>query len=168
MIGKADKVMLLGQIGVGKSSLAHRLVFNRFESTYKPTIGVDVYRYQPEDGPSQRAPMIVWDSDGNLGDAMFKHVYLKEASAAIVIGDVTRSETIEQMVSTAAAFRTALPGRVTCFIVNKMDLTSGATVELPEALTSSESLLFYTSALTGENVTQAFAATSDAIARRTR
>ena len=168
MIGTADKVMLLGQIGVGKSSLAHRLVFDRFESTYKPTIGVDVYRYQPEDGASPRAPMIVWDSDGNLGDAMFKHVYLKEASAAIVIGDITRSETIEQMVSTAAAFRASLPGRVTCFIVNKIDLTNGAGVELPEALTLDESMLFYTSALTGENVQQAFAATSDAIARRTR
>lgn len=168
MIGKADKVMLLGQIGVGKSSLAHRLVFNRFEQTYKPTIGVDVYRYQPDDGPAQRAPMIVWDSDGNLGDAMFKHVYLKEASAAIVIGDITRSETIEQMARTASAFRETLPGRVTCFIVNKIDLANGTHVTLPDALTSDSTMLFYTSALTGENVKKAFAATSDAIARRTR
>ena len=41
----AYKVMLLGQIGVGKSSIAQRLVFDRFESSYKPTMGVDVYRY---------------------------------------------------------------------------------------------------------------------------
>ena len=39
------KVMLLGDIGVGKSSLARRLVFDHFETDYKTTIGVDVLTY---------------------------------------------------------------------------------------------------------------------------
>ncbi len=34
--------MLLGDIGVGKTSLVRRLVFNCFEHDYKATIGVDV------------------------------------------------------------------------------------------------------------------------------
>ena len=35
----ARKVMLLGEIGVGKSSIVERLVFDRFDLEYKPTIG---------------------------------------------------------------------------------------------------------------------------------
>lgn len=36
------KIMLLGPIGVGKTSLLRRLAFDRFESDYKTTIGVDI------------------------------------------------------------------------------------------------------------------------------
>ncbi len=51
------KVMLLGEIGVGKSSLARRLVEGVFDATYIPTIGVDVHRYalpEPIDGETVR------------------------------------------------------------------------------------------------------------------
>jgi GTPase SAR1 family protein len=49
----ARKIMLLGEIGVGKSSIARRLVFDRFEGDYKPTIGVDVYSYDVDDGAGE-------------------------------------------------------------------------------------------------------------------
>ena len=49
----AQKIMLLGEIGVGKSSIAQRLVFNRFGTDYKPTLGVDVYTYEIET-PTER------------------------------------------------------------------------------------------------------------------
>ena len=51
----ARKVMLLGEIGVGKSSLVKRLVFDRFETDYKPTLGVDVYRYEVPAGGDRPA-----------------------------------------------------------------------------------------------------------------
>jgi GTPase SAR1 family protein len=160
----AYKVMLLGQIGVGKSSIAQRLVFDRFDTSYKPTIGVDVYRYEAKTIEAEPVPMIVWDSDGNLGDAMFRHVYLKEASAALIIGDVTRNETIEAMPAIAAAFRERLPGRCVCYLVNKSDLSPPT--PLQGELARDDTLLFHTSALTGENVTRAFAETARAIVRR--
>ena len=67
----AHKVMLLGEIGVGKSSLARRLVFDKFSRDYKPTIGVEVYRYDvPADPASPATSLILWDTDGNFGDAI--------------------------------------------------------------------------------------------------
>lgn len=165
MTATAQKIMLLGQIGVGKSSLAQRLVFNRFETTYKPTIGVDVYRYDASEDAT--APMIVWDSDGNLGDAMFRHVYLKEAAAAIIIADCTRPDTIASLYDIATAFHERLPGRIVCFILNKIDLLpSSDDIALPVELTKRGALLFRTSAMTGANVKQAFSETARAIARR--
>lgn len=162
----AYKVMLLGQIGVGKSSIAQRLVFDRFESSYKPTIGVDVYSYEVE-ADNHTIPMIVWDSDGNLGDAMFRHVYLKEASAALVVGDISRHDTIEAMPAIAAAFRERLPGRSVAFLVNKMDLSGDATL-LDSDLAREGEPVFRTSALTGDNVKRAFAETAKAIVRRSQ
>lgn len=167
MKATAYKVMLLGQIGVGKSSIAQRLVFDKFEATYKPTIGVDVYRYEVETG-DRKVPMIVWDSDGNLGEAMFRHVYLKEASAAMIVGDITRQDTIEAMPAIAAAFRARLPGRCVAFIVNKTDLFSGSTSPLDSALANERDPVFRTSAMTGDNVKRAFAETALAIVRRSQ
>ncbi|MCB1484942.1 MAG: hypothetical protein KDJ17_08635, partial [Hyphomicrobiaceae bacterium] len=57
----ARKVMLLGEIGVGKSSLARRLVFDKFEFDYKPTIGVDIYRYEaPASATRPATTLIIW------------------------------------------------------------------------------------------------------------
>lgn len=165
----AHKVMLLGEIGVGKSSIAQRLVFDRFEASYKPTIGVDVYRYDLQNSTGGKPiRLILWDSDGNLGDAIFKHIYLKEASAAIIIGDVTRAETINAMPQIARSFRDRLPGRCVTFIVNKMDLARDEPSELPEDLNKASMPLFRTSALSGDNVRQAFEATAAAVVRAAR
>jgi small GTP-binding protein len=162
------KVMLLGEIGVGKTSIVQRLVFDRFELSYKPTIGVDVYRYDVPPGPGRdQMSLIVWDTDGNFGEAIFKHVYLKQASAAIVIGDITRRDTLETMIRLGQGFREALPGRHVSFVLNKADLLgSTRSIELPDALVKFGIEPYLTSAKTGENVEKAFIEAADAISRR--
>lgn len=162
------KVMLLGEIGVGKSSLARRLVFDKFEFNYKPTIGVDIYRYEVPAGP-QRMPvtLIIWDTDGNFGDAIFRHIYMKEAAAALIVGDMSRPNTLDTMVNLAAGFTDAFPGRQTTFIVNKTDLIPDAELApLPPRLMQKGALLVRTSAKTGTNVVNAFIETADVIALR--
>lgn len=164
----ARKVMLLGEIGVGKSSLARRLVFDKFDFAYKPTIGVDVYRYEVPDSPSRpRMSLIIWDTDGNFGDAIFKHIYMKEAAAAMIVGDLARPETLETMAKLAEGFLEAFPGRHAGFIVNKTDIVANAdAVPLPALLTRHGVSLTRTSAKTGSNVARAFVETADTIARR--
>lgn len=163
------KLMLLGEIGVGKSSLARRLVFNKFEFDYKPTIGVDVYRYDVPDRPGRDAvSLIVWDTDGNFGEAIFKHIYMKEASGALIIADVTRPQTLETQHTLATGFNAAFPGRHIGFVVNKIDLADeGGVVPLPPFLTAPGTTLNKTSAKTGHDVEAAFINAADAIARRT-
>lgn len=164
----ARKVMLLGEIGVGKSSLARRLAFDKFDIDYKPTIGVDVYRYEVEATPERAAmSLIIWDTDGNFGDAIFKHIYMKQASAALIIGDIARATTLETMGSLADGFCEAFPGRHLGLIVNKTDLFSEPdAVPLPTALTRPGRSLIKTSAKTGHHVKTAFTNAADCIARR--
>lgn len=164
----ARKVMLLGEIGVGKSSLARRLVFNKFEFDYKPTIGVDVYRYDIAANEKRGAmSLILWDTDGNFGDAIFKHIYMKEAAAAVIIGDIVRPPTLETMVKLGQGFAEAFPGRHISYIVNKSDLSPDPNaVPLPAELTRQGQSLMRTSAKSGALVQNAFIDAADSIARR--
>lgn len=165
----ARKVMLLGDIGVGKSSLAQRLVFDRFEGTYKPTIGVDIYRYEvPACGDDALAmSLIVWDTDGNFGDAIFRHVYIRDAAAAMIVADQTRPETFDTAARLTEGFKAALPGRQVTILLNKDDLASDeACCSLPQALRTSALPIVRTSAKSGDNVQKAFHDTALAIQRR--
>jgi len=164
----ARKIMLLGEIGVGKSSIARRLVFDRFEGDYKPTIGVDVYSYDVEPGGAaagDSVKFVIWDTDGNFGEAILSHVYMKEAAAALIVGDVTRRSTLQPMVEMGNRFMEAMPGRYCAFLLNKSDLDNAAT-ELPPELVKSPIPMLRTSAKTGENVKDAFLKAADAIRRR--
>lgn len=164
--GTAHKVMLLGEIGVGKSSLAQRLLFNRFSREYKPTIGVEVYRYEvPEAIAGAPMSLILWDTDGNFGDAIFRHVYIKEAAAALIIGDPLRPETLDATVRLADGFAEVLPGRAVHYIVNKWDSVSPATAPvLPQGYAKRP--VMRASALSGEHVAEAFIEIARAIHRR--
>ena len=162
------KIMLLGDIGVGKSSIVQRLVFDRFDMVYKPTIGVDVYRYEVPSGPGRNAlSLIVWDTDGNLSDLIFRHVYMKAASAAMIVGDLTRRETLDTTLRLAKGFRDELPGRHISFLLNKRDLLNAPdAADIPKELGGDRRDVVRTSAKTGDNVQQAFIEAADAILRR--
>ncbi|MEL7049962.1 MAG: GTPase, partial [Pseudomonadota bacterium] len=108
----ARKVMLLGEIGVGKSSLVRRLTLNQFDMDYKPTLGVNIYTYDvPQSAMKDPPTLIIWDTDGNMSQSIFRHVYMREASAALIIGDATRPGSLDVMCELGEGFRDAFPGR---------------------------------------------------------
>lgn len=166
----AKKLLLLGEIGVGKTSLVRRLVHDELPTDYKATMGVDLYRYEIGGigaNGQQSLEIVVWDLDGNYGQSIFRHVYAKGASGALIIGDALRSSTLEHMARLAEGFQDAMPSRPFSLIVNKLDLISGPDPELlPETLRAVPVPLIWTSALTSHNVLTAFKQTSDAIIRR--
>lgn len=167
MISK--KLMLLGEIGVGKTSLVRRFVMNEFSLEYRPTMGVDIYRHRVgqmgADG-QQVVELVVWDIDGNFGQAIFRHVYSRGASAALIVGDLTRQQTIETMLNLATGFEETLPGRHYSFILNKSDACRAEDIQIPQAMTSSPGGVLTTSALTGANVETAFRSAAEAVLRR--
>lgn len=169
------KIMLLGDIGVGKSSIARRLAFNQFDPDYKPTLGVDIYSCELPHGPhgteqngatsDPEQRFILWDVDGNFGDSILSLVYIKNAAGALIIGDLTRSETLDTMLALGRSFMQAMPGRYCGLLLNKSDLML-PDVALPAALLDSQLPIERTSAKTGDNVERAFLRAADAIRRR--
>lgn len=164
------KVMLLGDIGVGKSSLARRFVFDRFESDYKTTLGVDVLTHDVDLGveaDNDRLRFVLWDTDGDFGARIFETVYLAGASAAIVVADATRPATLVKMAGLVARFEEMFPGRPVSAIVNKIDLLPGGLPRDGEGAGPANGVV-YTSAKTGEGVEGMFLALGRAIWRRSR
>jgi GTPase SAR1 family protein len=166
MISK--KIMLLGEMGVGKTSLVRRYVMNEFSRDYKPTMGVDIYRRKITglgEGGTQAVELVIWDIDGNFGQSIFKHVYSRGSSAALIVGDLTRAQTIDSMAELAQAFQENLPGRHFSLILNKSDACRMEDVSLPPSLSRYAAPLV-TSALDGSNVEAAFRQAAEAIYRR--
>lgn len=163
------KIMLLGNVGVGKTSIAKRLVFRTFGSgNYKGTVGSDVYQYIVEPSPLD-VPFVfsIWDTDGNYGETLFQSVYIRGAQAALIVGDLKRPKTLSSMVELARAFEANLPGRYACCVLNKADLLGeGEAPEIPEELTASGLPYIITSAATGDNIARTFHDAAATIARR--
>ncbi|MEQ8824984.1 MAG: Rab family GTPase [Filomicrobium sp.] len=163
------KLMLLGEIGVGKTSLVNRYVHGRFRTDYMPTLNVEIYTHNlPETDTRPALTLLIWDTDGNFGQTIFSSVYLKNASAALIVADVTRPTTIEAKDQLLKGWKNAMPGRPACILLNKSDLlgdTERSELGTAEAEHSSTPA-FLTSALSGDGVGDAFTAAADAIIRR--
>lgn len=164
------KIMILGEIGVGKTSLVRRFVLDELPTDYMPTMGVDIYRYTvPAAPPGQLVPveLVIWDIDGNYGQSIFRHVYSKGASGALIVGDITRRPTLELMVELAHGFQDALPGRHFSFVINKLDLVANPDeADIPDALRQTRQPMVWSSARTGNNVRRSFEMAAAAISRR--
>jgi small GTP-binding protein len=161
------KIMLLGDIGVGKTSLAKRLRFGKFDNDYKTTIGVDISTHELTlAGPEAiAAKLLIWDTDGDIGHHIFKSVYISGASGALVISDASRPPTIEKMFELAAAFLERLPGRSVRAVINKTDIVTPDLSGMDLRGLPPEQVLF-SSAKTGEGVEAAFSAIAADIYRR--
>lgn len=159
------KIMLLGEIGVGKTSIARRLVFDKFGDIYKATIGADILRYQVEP-PPQGIPFqfLIWDTDGSHGEAIFRQFHAQNAEAAMIVSDVMRPSTFDTMLAIGAMFAEVRPGRYFAHVLNKLDLTGGEPPpDMKGRLAAAKVPWFGTSAKTGSEVRTAFHSAANAI-----
>lgn len=163
--------MLLGDIGVGKTSLIRRLVLDRFEGTYKGTLGFDLYTFKLGGvGPTgdDTMPLVLWDTDGNVGANIFRYdMYMQGTSAVLIVADLTRPETIDSMFELERGFTAQYPGRHVACVLNKSDLVEEAQRDAVFRRIAEAGLsVMVTSAKTGDNVENAFRTAANAIIRR--
>jgi small GTP-binding protein len=165
------KIVLLGEMAVGKTSIVRRLTLDRFEGNYKGTIGHDIFTYRLGGlGPNKDEDMelVVWDTDGGLGAGVFhQDAAVKGARAVIIVGDVSRQRTLHTMAALAKSCDEHLPGRHVHLLFNKVDLLGeGADVTVPAELAAFQHPVVKTSALSGDNIKEAFFDAANSILRR--
>jgi small GTP-binding protein len=124
------KICLIGDFGVGKTSLIRRFVERQFSDSYLSSVGVKISRKNIVlENVNQRTlvQLIVWDLEGNNKFKQIGTKYLQGASAAIIVGDVTRPETLEHMTQYLEIFSFVNPQALIAVTFNKVDLVDEET-----------------------------------------
>lgn len=120
------KIVMLGDFGVGKTSLVRRYVLSEFSPDYQTTLGVNVYKFSDDvsaaDGSTCRINLIIWDIEGGIGSDRLLNSYLIGAAGAVIVADITRDDAGKSLLDFADRFQAAVPGRPMGFAFNKTDL----------------------------------------------
>ncbi|XP_078677918.1 E3 ubiquitin-protein ligase Midline-1-like isoform X2 [Branchiostoma floridae x Branchiostoma belcheri] len=149
------KIIMTGDPGVGKTSLAARFGNNRFDKDQKPTIGIEfVSKTAKVDGRIVKAQ--VWDTSGQQKYSAF----CPGALGAMVVYDITKKETFEHARTHLKEVREKADSKVVIMLVgNKGDLGHNRAVTTQEGreFADKRHILFAeTSAGEGRNVDTAF------------
>jgi len=153
----AKKVCMLGDFGVGKTSLVARYVRNTFSDKYLTTVGVKVDSKLVEVA-GNAVKLVVWDIAGKSSLDGLNETYIKGASGAILVCDGTREATLRAAAYLQMQVRSLLGEIPAVMLVNKLDLVEKWEIG-PKTLEELRKTmpLFETSAKTGHGVEEAFA-----------
>jgi len=158
MTAQAYKVCMLGDFGVGKTSLVARFVHSTFSEKYLTTVGVKVDSKELDLAGHAPCKLVVWDIAGRSHLDALNMTYLRGASALLLVADGTRERSLHTALDLLMQSRTLLPEAEVVLAVNKLDLVEqweiapAALEELRRTLPVHE-----TSARTGEGVEAIFA-----------
>ncbi|MGD0044458.1 MAG: hypothetical protein ABSE84_29330, partial [Isosphaeraceae bacterium] len=106
------KVVLVGESGVGKSGLAHRLIEDRFVPT-ESTHGMQVWRLdlpespQPDGGNLEREALL-WDLAGQADYRLIHQLFLDETALALVLINQQKDDPFAEVGDWLKALRAAV------------------------------------------------------------
>jgi len=157
------KIVLMGDSAVGKTSLVRRYVIDVFDDKYLATIGTKVLKKDIEyklPGRTIYLSMIIWDMLGQRDFRSVRAVGLRGADAAMLVGDMTRPETVSAIAEFWYPQVQAIEGDVPNVVIgNKSDLLADPEHEKSQLVSIASEVsgpYFICSAKTGENVERAF------------
>lgn len=158
------KICLIGEEGVGKTSLIRRFVFSQFDEKYLRTVGTMVSKKVVDLGPIEdtmfKLHMLVWDIMGRRDFmSLYKEAYFSRSRGILAVFDMTRPETLEALNDWMEGINSSVGTVPMIVLANKKDMAENVRVEEDEILALCElhaSPYLLTSARTGENVEVAF------------
>lgn len=159
------KVCLLGDFSVGKTSLIRRYVEGRFDDRYLSTIGVKISR-KALTREDHLLNLLIWDLAGGNDFSKAGSSYLRGASGALIVCDLSREKTVDALTYYAKQLRAINEAAVLIFIGNKADLIEEREISdetLAQVSHEFGARHLLTSALTGRNVETAFHCLADLI-----
>ncbi len=117
------KLVLLGDSGVGKTSLVERFVYDSLSTDMTRTIGavLHVKRVELND---ELHKLIIWDLGGQESFPEMREQYCANASGAFFVYDRSRPETFTSMDNWLSALESAVGNVPIVVVENKVDLES--------------------------------------------
>ncbi len=153
------KILLIGNSGVGKSSLLLRFADDTFTDNFMPTIGVD-FKIRTLEVDGKTIKLQIWDTAGQERFKTITSSYYKGAHGIIVVYDVTDKESYKNIDTWMNEVEKHASDNVSRILVgNKNDLTDARQVTTDEGkeLSDNYNIRFMeTSAKESANVEEAF------------
>jgi small GTP-binding protein len=176
MVAASKKICLVGDYAVGKTSLIRRFVDNQFSDQYLSTVGVKLSRKNIKlpflkhstefieekentiTNVFSHVQLLIWDLEGSFNFRTIASTYLKGSAGVVVVGDLTRSETIQNINDHIKHFFSVNPEGFAVVALNKADVVSAEILSKQVHFEDHNRVLMTlsTSAKTGKNVDQIF------------
>jgi small GTP-binding protein len=162
------KICLVGDFAVGKTSLIRRFVEQQFSDDYLSTVGVKMSRKTVEvpiadSQQTQEILFVIWDIEGSTKFKAMAPTYFQGAKGAIVVGDVTQPETLNNIPEHIQSFVKVNPKSNIAIALNKSDLIEAEyldsilkTYQQKFCDIDCVSAIYLTSAKKGNNVDELF------------
>ncbi len=158
------KIAVVGDGAVGKTSLVLQFTEKSFKEVYLQTIGanfaIKTLTLDAEHN-NEEVRLSCWDLAGQEHFASVRSSFYSGALGVIYVYDLTRKETLENLVEWKKEVDKRVPGIPAVMLGNKVDLIDQREVTDADGGEMAKKLdaykLWETSAKTGENVDSAFA-----------
>ena len=127
------KILILGDSKVGKSCFLTRYADKTYQEDYLSTIGMDykIKNYELENGAIIK--LYIWDTAGQDRFRSITSNYYKGADGIILIYDITKQETFNNVRNWITSIKEEAPAKVVLILVgNKVDDEKHRTVQQSE------------------------------------
>jgi len=159
------KIALIGNSGVGKTSLLSRYQYDKYEGDYKPTLGASIVAKNvliSTDEVEYNLRLVIWDLAGQEKYETVRPLYFEGCIGAILVYDITRIPTFYKIKNKWLKDFTSYAKKNSDFILigNKSDLEDMRKVESSDGKKLADEIqavsFIETSAKTGDNVNESF------------
>lgn len=94
------KVVMLGEAGVGKTSIINRYISNSFNPQNMSTSGASyVSKTMYFEGSDKNIKFDIWDTAGQEKFRSLTKIFYKETNVAVLVYDITRKESYDEIVN---------------------------------------------------------------------
>ena len=158
------KICLLGDVSVGKTSIASRFCKNSFTDNYINTIGGAYQQQNIVLNNGAKIKLHIWDTSGQDRFRSMTNLYYRDAQVAILTYDVTNEQSLESLNYWLNELndKVEIDNMVLCLAGNKSDIESSrrqVSTAKGKAFAEEHNMIFYeTSAKTGAGVKELFQA----------
>nr|QKY15281.1 GTP-binding protein rab6 (rab6) [Polytomella parva] len=153
------KLVFVGDQSVGKTSIITRFMYDKFDTTYQATIGID-FLSKTMYLEDRTVRLQLWDTAGQERFRSLIPSYIRDSSVAVVVYDISNRQSFLNTVRWIQEVRMERGNDVIIFLVgNKTDLVDKRQVSIEEGDAKAAELAVYfieTSAKAGLNIKAMF------------
>ncbi|KAK8803734.1 hypothetical protein WA158_001428 [Blastocystis sp. Blastoise] len=171
MISFKGKVVVVGNVSVGKTSIAARFYENKFNKNSIPSVGVSYFSQSVSVDDRINVKYCIWDTAGQERYRAINQLYYRGSGAAIIVYDITDANSFlavkEYWINSVR--KIAGDDIIIVLVGNKCDSIANRAVlkEEAESVASQSDILFFEcSAKTGEGIQEIFQAIAKTVLTR--